>query len=559
MKTGIITRILAKDCRRLWPMTLCPIALHAFITGSVFHPGAPILTITLLNQLRWGVIGSIAVVAVLDDPVPGPRGNWTTRPISGLQLLSAKLIFIGLMLALPSAAVAGIVGMVLRARYTATAAAACSLGGVTCLIALGGAVLGSLTGSMLRCIFVSVGLGVFYGYLALNLAAIGRWLAPASIGFGRFPRSVSPDTQFVVSVVGGVVLAIGILVYQYCQRRVGRSTGVLIIGGAMLGLAAAGWPYLWIRSSGARMLKLSAGTAPFSLSLRDDQAELQRVQSRPWPLGDEVQLGFQTRRIVQADHSAGEFLLRGQSRFTADDGRVFMMPRPESFPISGSRAGRGRLIADVFDLLGSKPIPHSAMGGMQNLGMKPIPSQSFNYTLGLLEMPRSSYDALRGTHGQLESWVRFTTYRDELIGLIPMEPAANLKFAGKLWQIRSFFMLPNGVVNVAVEEIDFEGPLPSGLIFPEFALINRTKNEMAYPEVSYGNGIEDSVGVAQNHGYIPSFNKTWSLATRQRTAGLDEAWIRQAQLAVIGRRQGVGPEVYYDWGEVTLPTAPARK
>lgn len=103
--------ILRKDVRCLWPSLLIALALQALFTFFEMHPprqhvivsgvfNAEALVDVLLPVAWWYLITSL----VHQEPLPGDRQFWVTRPYSWKSLLAAKLLFIFLFVNLAVAA-----------------------------------------------------------------------------------------------------------------------------------------------------------------------------------------------------------------------------------------------------------------------------------------------------------------------------------------------------------------------------------------------------------------------------------------------------------------------
>jgi hypothetical protein len=100
----MMLHILWKDTRRLWPGIVATIAVLASLAwqdrGRADWLAGPVEGyLNLVVPLLWGCLLALAVE---QDPIPGDRQFWITRPFSRGSMLAAKLLFALLFVHLPS-------------------------------------------------------------------------------------------------------------------------------------------------------------------------------------------------------------------------------------------------------------------------------------------------------------------------------------------------------------------------------------------------------------------------------------------------------------------------
>jgi hypothetical protein len=545
MTSSSISRILAKDLRRFWPLALCAFGLTVLSTELALHPasgfpGSERLVVAPM-VISWFLVAFVAVAAMQDDPAGGDRGGWLARPISGLQVLAAKLIFLATTLVVPSAVAAAWAACALHGSPGSVATAALSMGELTFVVSLCAAVLGSLTGTLLNAVFAAVALGVADSFLKIHLNALGDLLAPISPVFGQFPQRISDETQYLILILGGTAGAVAVLWHQYEKRRTRRSAILCACMAAVLWLSAQGWP--WLAISGSRHRENPrAEPPPVALSVTDSRASIEQILSRSYPLEDEVVLGLQMRRGEEKG-AKNIFPSQSQSRFSAQDGRSITMPRPEGLSAWSSPTIQSDEESAPDNLL-------------EALGSPPIPRPPLDYTVGILTLPRSAYGALRGARGKLESWIQFEFSQLHIAGRIPLAPGSRLALPGLFWRIRYVLPLPNGGVNVAIDDAALRSRLSFYNSYFQIALVNKARNEAA--DNPYGGYDNRSAMVVQSGSRVSSFRRTWNLATRQKSAGLDEDWLEHAELVILTWDYRPLAKAHFDWGGIELPASPAR-
>jgi hypothetical protein len=544
MTTRFVAHILAKDLRRFWPLVLSAVALMVLSTTLAFYPASVFLSGQSFADapmiLRWFIVIFVAVGAIQDDSADGDRGGWLARPISGAQVFLAKIVLLVVALALPAAVVAAWAALALNGSLSNVLAAALSSGGLTLAVALGASVVAALTGSLLRAIFAGVALGVAYSFLATHFAALGGLLAPYSPVFGGRAPAISIGRQQTVELVGGLGGAIIVLAYQYGRRRTGRAAAAATGLAMVIWLSAYGWPWLALSSSGLKTIPES-NAAPLALTIANSHAKFETTIYGAYPAEDKIVLGLQFRQGLAP---GGIYFGAGESRLRANDGRIWTMARFEPLYSWDS------------------PSQDNSDDGPPNwaieaLGSTPGPRDAHTSSIGVLVLPRSAYDAFRGVHGKLESWIEFYAYRGRVVGRIPFRAGAQLAYPGGMGRIRSVFQLPNGRVNMAVDTVRLQVKSPFESATPAYFLVNVARNEIASGN-DFGEDQQRSGLVVFSEADLLSLHNTWNIATRQMGSGIDEEWLQQAELVALQWEGHPTGKTHFEWGEVDLPADSAR-
>ena len=238
----MITHIVRKDWKLLWPLVLLVTALQILLGWLSFRSGflpEDVIARTLVRTLdvAW-YVGIIALVAaaVHQDPIPGISQDWLIRPVLRRDLLFAKVLFVAAAILLPM-----LVVDLLNARGA----------GFTLSQALGPAavkeiyVLLTLIVPLLALASVTenwpqilIGSAVLLVLFALCLIA-----ASFAIGPGRCP-TCGTGLRWIQSLIehGAVLLgALLILRLQYFNRQTSRARTLIVVGVMLFAFAQLPW------------------------------------------------------------------------------------------------------------------------------------------------------------------------------------------------------------------------------------------------------------------------------------------------------------------------------
>jgi len=238
----LITHIVRKDWKLLWPLVLLVTALQILLGWLSFRSGflpEDVIARTLVRTLdvAW-YVGIIALVAaaVHQDPIPGISQDWLIRPVLRRDLLFAKVLFVAAAILLPM-----LVVDLLNARGA----------GFTLSQALGPAavkeiyVLLTLIVPLLALASVTenwpqilIGSAVLLVLFALCLIA-----ASFAIGPGRCP-TCGTGLRWIQSLIehGAVLLgALLILRLQYFNRQTSRARTLIVVGVMLFAFAQLPW------------------------------------------------------------------------------------------------------------------------------------------------------------------------------------------------------------------------------------------------------------------------------------------------------------------------------
>jgi hypothetical protein len=230
----LITNIVSKDWKLLWPLALLVTAFQLLLGWLSFRTGyftedPAVRTLFRTLGVAWYVgIVALVVAVVHQDPIPGISQDWLIRPVRRRDLLLAKILFVIATILVPMLAVDLV--NALGAGFTLSQAlgpAAVKELYVLLTLLLPLLALASVTESWPQ---ILVGSAVLMVLFALCLIA-----ASFAIGPGRCP-TCGTGLRWIQSLLehGAVLLgAIVILRLQYFRRQTSWAR-MLIVGGVIL-------------------------------------------------------------------------------------------------------------------------------------------------------------------------------------------------------------------------------------------------------------------------------------------------------------------------------------
>jgi hypothetical protein len=201
----------------------------------------------LLTTIQAVVTYLLVMSLIDDDLLAGHQAFWPTRPISGRQLLGAKLL--GLVVLLWLAPVAVMAPWWLVHGYgwyelgTAARSVALKQAGVT-LLALPLAALSPKSGVFL----VLTGVGLLAPFLGLTVTFAATRAIPAV-----------QDSRGYISMVLWLATVVGVTAHQFLTRRTLRSAGLFVVGWVGIFCVLRWWPWDFAsRMHGSRESPLAA-------------------------------------------------------------------------------------------------------------------------------------------------------------------------------------------------------------------------------------------------------------------------------------------------------------
>ena len=416
--------ILRKDLRRLrWPLIawiLIVIARMVVATaGAAATFGDLGLQMAMDNLAVLVTVSDRLMLALLvswlvhDEPLVGVDAFWLTRPIDPRHLTAAKLMFAAVFLvAAPvageSIAVAGIAGGFHDAVRAAPGLALARTLWVLPLIALA-----VLTPSLMRFLLVVVGGMVTVAGLFSAFATL-VFLTASDDAFDSASSPIQDPTGSIVASGLLLVTALGVILYQYRHRRLGRA---VVLGAAGLVASAAidsAWPWRFARPA-----------EPDPGAWARDAATVAILDTDPPPYVSE---GFALRQraanqklIAAPVHfsnmppGASADSIGVRARLALPDGTTLQSVQGTS--VSVRRPGRHVILPQAIRL-------QAALGDVRLLGPD---AGDYDMWPVVLKVSAEAYARYGDTPGRLTADVDAYVYRSHLVGPMPLRASAVLR------------------------------------------------------------------------------------------------------------------------------------
>ena len=362
-----------------------------------------------LHEILWVmqmVVGFFLVAGLVqEDPLVGQRTWWVTRPIAGLQLLSAKLIaavlFFGV---LP---VLALLPWWLFCGYGAHELLAASLQillgqGIVSLLAFGVAV---LTANYSR--FTVVFLLLVFAWLCCSGPILAFYAGGLSWGVGV--------TRFELVTLVGIATLVAVIVHQYRTRALPKSWAILAIGFVqmLIGLRFASWDW-------TRAIDWRSGEPPSLAGVTTRPGLMEFDARRKSPKDDESMV---TMRVG----TRFEGVPRG---IGIQGGRVTAMLR---WPDGKSLERQGWTYSFLLPVAG------------ELMGVSPQVTKTFNWqgevaaapsVVADLGLPRSYAVRLREHAPAWEAEFALNAYAGSVVVEVPLKPGAQGGRAGHRIEVR---------------------------------------------------------------------------------------------------------------------------
>lgn len=269
--------ILRKDLRLLWPLAVLIAAIHLLSAtldvwlGRFLEPRQILALARGLPILSFLGVVILTIVVVQQDPIPGDRQDWLTRPIRRRSLVAGKLLFILLLVIAPlflSDFVQGLAdGFPLAVAFGAAVSRSVS---VSCFLALPALALGAVTRDLTQA-------------LALVFAFLVVWIGAhfvLVVGLGAHVPLAGLGASWMVAASWAVIAVIAtatVVLLQYMRRQT-LSSRVVIAVAVICGELSLFLPLRMVMAVEGRLSSDLAAATPVALAF-DPQAGPFRVQA----------------------------------------------------------------------------------------------------------------------------------------------------------------------------------------------------------------------------------------------------------------------------------------
>lgn len=470
---NLIWHITRKDLRRFWiPVGLvCVVTVMRFGVGhALLRADAPEaewfvrvgLYSDVLRGLALVVVYLLAAAVVQADSLAGPA-FWQTRPISRLQLLSGKVLSLGLMFgALPV--------LVALPWWLACGFGAREVGPAAV------AVLGIHAGVVLLALpwaVVTDGFGRFLLYsLVAAVAAITCFFDLAANVPGAQPVSDGAGaTRLLLMIAVGALASLGVAIHQFATRRTWRSIVMIAVGGAAL-LATARWSK-WDASP----LWAPRRVSPAGLT-RDVKVALHEAQLYRTGDGEKLAYGEVGVGLDGVPAGYGVIGLYSDQSVIWPDGRTNRQVRNN---VRGNPSWTG----DARSLLGIKPSPppddpdwlrtwRRVLVRPKFIPPAPVSGVGVSFFFGL---GGELSDRLTTQPSLLEGRYWFGLVQSHLVGERPLEVGAEFGSGPRHTRVAGIMQVPaEGLLRVALVERNPSWAMRK--FDPDYAFVNGVRTEV---------------------------------------------------------------------------------
>lgn len=326
----MVWHLFKKDVRLLWPFALVVVlgeainaALH-FVRDH-FVTTLPFSYVTILFPIAVLLgMAALAVTVVHQDPLPGTAHDWLVRPVVRRDLLLAKILFIVLLIHLPTLLLdfseAMLIGTPASAALFAAFTRSAFLFGAITAPAL---MLGALTASLAEAVLLGGVVAVGIAAVILVLSASPAHSSPHSpMGLGWIPTAATH--------VGLLLVCAVIIAFQYLRRqtRIARTLAAIALLALVpvfyLPFAPSFAAQQWLSPTAASRIRIEFDTARAthtraSATGADSAGAAGRISSPLQRSAVQLQLPV---RIGQMPPDGILFVDRVSVRLTGNDGKL---------------------------------------------------------------------------------------------------------------------------------------------------------------------------------------------------------------------------------------------
>ena len=526
--------VLKKDLRRYWPLAaLAAVFIVLSNLGPLwglnfewaqFEKGVP-----LLELGKWAAIFILVVAVMQEDRTAGDAAFWRTRPIGAGALLAGKVLFFVLVVALPAVLANIRIASALDTPGPVALGIAVETTGFMLLAVLAGALLASITGSLLQ-----AGLAALGGLFVIYVAGAAREALVPYVHI-RLPWDTDiafpgPRVAFACLLAGIALMAL--LTHQFFTRRTGRTVALLAIAVPLVLATAATWtgnfiPPYRARAFPAKPLKPTEGIGF-------------KVETPARVLGSTWRYDAANHRhhpefhvAVYADFHgvlSGRFLelVEARSTLRLRDGRELIFPPVSQFQsasIAWTNSQRDGAISQTL--------------GLESQIAKDQPDPQG--TIQVFSLPKSELAALGGTRGRLTTLLVLgeSAFREEF--RLPVRASAVRREPGEVWRIAQVAGSEDASGEIILEYLRANTMLapggkwgadtdPKPAYNPFFVLLNRKLAEYAY---GFAIADERKPGVIASIRYKIMLNRLRHCGRSSPDFRIDDAWLADAELVVL--------------------------
>ena len=530
--------ILGKDLRRLrWPL----IAWIVIVAGRmiVATAGAAVAFGDMGLQMALGNLSTLVIVIdrlmlallvswlVHDEPLVGADAFWLTRPIDPLRLMAEKLVFAAVFLVAAPVAGESIAVARIAGGFHDAVRAAPGLAFVQTLWVLPLLALAVLTPSLMRFLLVIVGsMAALAGFFSMFTTFV--FLTASDDAFEAAPLPLQDSTGSIVTSWVLIATALGVILYQYRHRRLGRAVVLGAAGLVATAVIDSAWPWrfarpaepdpgAWARDA-ATVAILDADAPPYvteGFGLRERAAD-RKLIAVPLHLTN-----------MPPDASADSIAVRAR---LALPGAVVLQSAQGTI-VSVRTPGRHVTQASTTRL-------QAALGNVRLLGGD---AGEYDIWPVVLKVGGEEYARYRDTPGRLTADIDAFVSRSRLVGPMPLTAGAVLRVGATRFELLRVARHADGCsVLVRQSTIGSFGP-PSAPATYQLLLRNATRGEALTGDSQFtdtqgmqmGNWFVSPSGEGKGFAFVHLVQRYPARGSFASAPRIDAAWLDGADLAVV--------------------------
>jgi hypothetical protein len=533
-----VWHILRKDLRRLrWPLVAWVLIVIARLivatTGAAAAFGNIGLQLAVENLSVLVTAIDLLMVALLvswlvhDEPLVGVDAFWLTRPIDPLRLMAAKLVFAAVFLvAAPVAGESMVVATIAGGLHDAVRSAP-GLALARTLWMLPLLALAALTPSLMRFLLVIAGsVAALAGLISVYMTLVVLTVSDDALDAPALP--LEDPTGLIVESWLLIATSLGVILYQYRHRRLGRAVVLAAAGLVATAVIVSVWPWRFARpaepdpgawAGDARTVAiLDADPPPYvtdAFGLRERTAARKLIAV---PL-----------HLVNAppDASADSFAVR--ARLALPGGITLQSAQATNVPVR--RPGRHVTPAQMTRV-------QAALGDVRLLGSD---AGEYDQWPVVLKVTGQEYARYGQTPGRLTADVDALVYRSRLAGSMSLAAGAALRSGPTRFEMLQVVRRGDGCSVLVRQSMigSFGRPLSSGAYLP--LLRNTTRGEAltGEPEFMIGEGMHmgnwfvSSPGAGLGFSFVHLAYHYPARRPFESAPHIDAAWLDGADLALV--------------------------
>lgn len=522
-----VLHIMRKDIRHHWALATLGVLFNLYATLGWYWELAPSYSspmLFVLGQVAPIVILFILSVAIVQsDPTVGDRAFWRTRPISPGSLLSAKVLFLCLVFAVPSLLVNFYLAVEMDAPAPVVLGMVVESTGMILIESLVAALVGSLTASLMQAAAATLAAAILTLMVAI-LDPLPQLFAPWRMDLpGHAPRMAA------IGLYSGAA-ALLLLAHQFRTQRRVRTVVLLLASVPVVLFAASRWP-VSIRSG-----SLAGGPQ----ADKQISAGVQVMLVPPavtWGNGyvSNPATGKQERSHTVSINAAIRSIPAGRIIQIETISSKIRFPDGEELPLES--------VGKEYWPYWSSYAQATAISRELGFGT-PLPGTdpTKQPRLRLFTVPNSKAVAFAGKRGTLTATLKLYELAFHEVIALPARSGERWARGGQMWKVGRLGF-EKGAATVVLQHLRATSILitegdarpdsrPDGYRYG-FALHNKKRGEFALSTSRWVSMDLPQWNISRD-GRLVTFGDPWKVGGAPADGPIDESWMADAEVVIMG-------------------------